>query len=597
MASSASENAPKRKLEDIEIALYPPLAVRRNVSSDIWIPCLECWCSITNYFIEAASVPDAGLSPSLISFLKSYVSLKRDDDGLTTSPEVIIDEEYNEYSDPKSRLLRHNVFRLLYRQYMHSDSVKNLDMVWGFVRLYGQANQAAIQKLIKHLGFANSLESDLRMTNKLQAFILNRLASGSFNIPELQAVQVLLKDSEIAISWVTMSLWIPRLRDIVATAGSNSAQLVSPAEAALKLAFVSLVSLASASPQLAARLINELIQQLPSPTSVTASELIPALVIRTPMIKRLQSISTSHAEQSTSGGLSGLTIMLETIKLRLPPAVVHQASEIFRNTQNPNSRSFKEKVDRLAHVMAVDDISFADFKKIHEIQDLFPDESEERINELLRDMNGSSELVIAYLVENATQAVIQVPADQDSADEQMTRDMQTLIIDDQKDEDDDEQRRFDELDFAPGSIHFGKRDVNADGVLSLPKTDSEKQKIFDVLQLMYDEDDDERDDTYDDIDAAALIFDNPDAGYGDDSKSGSSTIEAPDDQNEKYLWSIYSLNEDSFTTKHRGTKAREDQKRQTGWSDEQIEGWAKMMTRDVSCPLSVDARLWLICAA
>ncbi|KAA8916086.1 hypothetical protein TRICI_001737 [Trichomonascus ciferrii] len=86
-----------------------------------------------------------------------------------------------------------------------------------------------------------------------------------------------------------------------------------------------------------------------------------------------------------------------------------------------------------------------------------------------------------------------------------------------------------------------------------------------TLRLIYQADEDEHDDTYDDAEA-----------HQEDKPASSAVL----DKVEKYLWELYnSKSSDAFKRESRKSKQRGEMKKRTGWSDEQIEGWAKMLER------------------
>lgn len=85
-----------------------------------------------------------------------------------------------------------------------------------------------------------------------------------------------------------------------------------------------------------------------------------------------------------------------------------------------------------------------------------------------------------------------------------------------------------------------------------------------ALKLMYEADDDEHDDTYDEAEASNAL-----AG-GDQSKY---------DNIERFLWDIFKKDPQSFEKTGRKSRKRGEMKDETRWSDEQIEGWARMIQK------------------
>jgi activating signal cointegrator complex subunit 2 len=137
--------------------------------------------------------------------------------------------------------------------------------------------------------------------------------------------------------------------------------------------------------------------------------------------------------------------------------------------------------------------------------------------------------------------------------------------------DDDE---FDRLDLDMSKLHFGKQNSGrtADDLLKDKSTASSKAAILSALSA-FDADDDERDDTYDAADAGFVVNDAL-ADDADDRKHM--------DAVEEILWKAYQtdpklFNRDSDT---RRSNYRTNLKRDTGATDEAIEGWATMLSRD-----------------
>ena len=85
-----------------------------------------------------------------------------------------------------------------------------------------------------------------------------------------------------------------------------------------------------------------------------------------------------------------------------------------------------------------------------------------------------------------------------------------------------------------------------------------------ALKLMYEADEDEHDDTYDEAEAIAGLT------GGDHSKY---------DKMEEYLWNIFKKDPQLLEKSARKSSKRKEIKNHTKWSDEQIEGWARMIQK------------------
>ncbi|CCH60850.1 hypothetical protein TBLA_0D03500 [Henningerozyma blattae CBS 6284] len=110
-----------------------------------------------------------------------------------------------------------------------------------------------------------------------------------------------------------------------------------------------------------------------------------------------------------------------------------------------------------------------------------------------------------------------------------------------------------------------------------------------ALQLIYESDEDERDDTYDEADigrgeAATAKHskgssNNSNVEVSDNEKKKQEEANSKYDQIEGYLWNLLKQDSKLFDRSQRGSKSRKSMKQQIGWSDEQIEGWARMLER------------------
>jgi len=144
---------------------------------------------------------------------------------------------------------------------------------------------------------------------------------------------------------------------------------------------------------------------------------------------------------------------------------------------------------------------------------------------------------------------------------------------------------FDNLAVDTSRIHIGRRgqDLNADKILSDRTRAPAKSAILSALAA-FDSDDDERDDTYDaedvgaSVDTAAPGADEADANLGD--------------KNEEALFRAYTATPALFgrASDTRRGNARAALKRETGMTDEAIEGWAVMIGRDPKRLRRLEAR-------
>ncbi|AOW01893.1 hypothetical protein B0I75DRAFT_39407 [Yarrowia lipolytica] len=126
-------------------------------------------------------------------------------------------------------------------------------------------------------------------------------------------------------------------------------------------------------------------------------------------------------------------------------------------------------------------------------------------------------------------------------------------------------------EYAPMPVHaakstpkyiFGKKEIST----SLnPDEDAKSANLQHALRMIYESDEDERDDTYEGMEG----------GTEEDSQANAKL-----DKIQQYLFQLYSSNKQVFDKLDRKSKARAELKKTTEWSDEQIEGWARMLERN-----------------
>lgn len=134
--------------------------------------------------------------------------------------------------------------------------------------------------------------------------------------------------------------------------------------------------------------------------------------------------------------------------------------------------------------------------------------------------------------------------------------------------DDDE---LDRLALDTSGLHFGKKEAGktADDMLADRSKAPNKAAILSALAT-FDLDDDERDDTYDAADVGGTV--------------DTANTEDPTNDNEEALWKAYQVDPNNFgrdqATRRGATRTK--LKEETGMTDEAIEGWAVMLSRNAN---------------
>ncbi|CAN6668250.1 hypothetical protein TRVA0_040S00694 [Trichomonascus vanleenenianus] len=166
--------------------------------------------------------------------------------------------------------------------------------------------------------------------------------------------------------------------------------------------------------------------------------------------------------------------------------------------------------------------------KVETLLELFPQLSFNGASSFLNQFSGNVESASAYLLENP-----------DALSEPQTS-------------------SYEDIAKAPKEkFIFGKK-------TPLELTKQSKSHLETTLRLIYEADEDERDDTY--AEAEALEESTPESSKAVD-------------KTEQYLWEMYESSPQLFAKESRKSSARGKMRSVTDWSDEQIEGWARMLER------------------
>ncbi|KAK5960665.1 Cue3p PWA37_002096 [Arxiozyma heterogenica] len=211
------------------------------------------------------------------------------------------------------------------------------------------------------------------------------------------------------------------------------------------------------------------------------------------------------------------------------------------------------------------------------LQELFPDLTRKQAILLLTNYDNNLKLITNELFENPT--LIK------TLEAQETRTSKFLSKIDNIDDDKQIEKPL---------VLMKRKDESKNIIKHVP--DEINNKILTrTLKLLYQDDEDERDDTYDEVevetnringstqrigigkDDSTFIFE--DENNPDNTSNDNSTLEDSFDKNEAYLWDLLKQDKTLFERSKRGSNIRKKIKNQTNWSDEQIEGWARMLER------------------
>ncbi len=246
---------------------------------------------------------------------------------------------------------------------------------------------------------------------------------------------------------------------------------------------------------------------------------------------------------------------------------------------------------------------------VSQIQDLFPDLGDGFILRLLDEYNDNVEEIISHLLEDnlpprlasLDRGAKLPPTPAEATGHDLAPDLNprptpktSPTLPARRNIYDDDE--FDQLAINTSNLHFGRKDAKktADDVLKDRQQAPDRARIMAALAA-FDSDDDERDDTYDTADIGGTVeVSGPDGINLGDPRNNSNfgQAESAQDARDEMLFKVWKQSAEVFgrDTATRRSQPREVLKRETGMTDEALEGWALMLTRDPRRMRKLEAR-------
>jgi activating signal cointegrator complex subunit 2 len=297
-------------------------------------------------------------------------------------------------------------------------------------------------------------------------------------------------------------------------------------------------------------------------TSSDQPTLLSSLVCLTTLLRHLE---ISLGNTPNARGQKMLTSLQE-----------YRQMTLHLHPQTPKPRTVKRKGNEKAGINT--EMHMHKASKISQIHDLFPDLPTPYVLRLLDQYSENVELVIGALLEpDSLPSSLREPTKEDrTAPEEgfgvadlAPRSTPPLLPQKKSVFDNDD---FDNLRISPAKLHRGRKDKFSH-VRTGDEHSRSKAAILAALAA-FDSDDDERDDTYDVADVGGTVDDTLDT---DDRKR-----RLQGEPHEEMLFSAWKDSKELFArdSKTRIAQHRRELKANTGWTDEQIEGWGLMLSRD-----------------
>lgn len=570
------------------LAPVPPPALRSTLKPEDWDTCVDAWIALIGMLVEAPQgqlMTVALKDESTCAFLASFYH------------ELSFSAVPGLRAGPKAASLRKLCF-LLTRRLLLEVSTPPVELLdWRFLGAlcYCYPSSSALRELLSdvwekhHTTIGSSLDKAKSLIIKLLSFgdpsktravssdvrLLTVLASAS---PQCGQVLVTGSDFLDALFDAYQAQKREELRrDLVANAYVGLKSLLKGPTPNLSLLLDHLFSLKAAA-------------GVGSPKAAREPTLLSDLICSSDFLARLERYLSVHPQKRGLDLLSSLRSY-------------QNESRVFHHRYQKHGRKLRKGKGRAPDITGTEELHAHKLSLVTQVQDLFPDLGSGYIVRLLDFYGDNPETVVAHLLDSSLPPEVasldkseqlpsiqsishhdpfpprSTPTETRSPSEQPST--RKNIFD--TDVDIAELARSDDSE-ARGKLHFGRADpgATADTVLAdRSQHASNKAAILSALAA-FDSDDDERDDTYDEADVGgtvdAVVPSSTDAEADANAKARNAAAE----ESEMALFHAYKSNPAVFGREAatRRSQPRASLKRETGMTDEAIEGWALMLSRD-----------------
>lgn len=552
------------------LAPVPPSPILKSIPEHEWKACLDAWIASVEFRLnmrDEAFEPVAIKDQSTSLFLLSYFG---------GSPDYL-----GAASTTKAVHLRRLCF-LLTRRLLLVRKNAPLDVLdWRFLGKFAECyhSTSALKSLLVEV-WTRDAQVITESIEKGKSLIMLELSSSNrSNIEASLRLLTVLASSLPAVGQVLMtgSDYIDSLSEAYSTTKDQSLQ-----KAIVAQVYAALLSLLKISPPATSLLLDQLFSLKDSAKvdlKVPRSQptLLSALVCGSGVLSRLEAQLAGSQHQKR-----GDNIIASLRSYRSECKHLHQPFRPRRRVDKGKGRAIETPAGEEFHVHKMSLVS--------QVQDLFPDLGSGYIVQLLDYYGEDIETVISNLVEGTLPQHLR-DADQ-SAQLQGAEAIHDIApratpspppgIARKNIHDNDD---FDRLNIPSSNLHKGRANaqLTADDLLADKSSHAVSKAAIMSALAAFDSDDDERDDTYDVADVGgtvdAIQSGAPDGVEGknreDNQDSGTTPAEIK-------LYELYQSNPSLFgrDSATRRSQQRIALRKDTGMTDEAIEGWAMMLSRD-----------------
>lgn len=541
---------------NLPIVKFPPFKLRAQlIEKDpvVWLHLLETYVKYCQWLMAGDNSMGHGSHISMIDqldenvldhlriFIRSYLHEMALEEG------KLVSLGYNQDVKEQLQLLRGWIFHiikscgLIYLQIFG-------DTLWDLIKLYVVANPNSVQKLI--LGTltptVNVQRAQINRIPQLQQSLKYLIESNKFDRTDLKTLQALLSyhedeehDGERFADKFLLLNWIENLELWWAKGKGRFNDL------ARQLCITLLLCVD------VAHLVKFLTEELDT-NSIDSLLYYPLL----------GSILTSEYFLKSR---SELTIYLPFVTLSSSSETRKVATKQHKNKSLPRLE--------------------VDMADVASLQELFPDLTNGQASQLLRRYDNNVELITNELFENPGIIDTLEPETETETSSTVSAHVDVTVEETEQKEEPSENTPL---------VLLKKK--NDDKNLTKHVPDEVRNKTLTrALKLLYQDDEDERDDTYDEaqVENNRINSATQRIGLGNDAEPSSNTKNKTEedtetkfnetvsqmDKNEAYLWDLLKQDKTLFERNKRGSSSRKAIRKQTNWSDEQIEGWGRMLER------------------
>ncbi|CAK1365949.1 unnamed protein product [Cercospora beticola] len=538
-------------------APVPSADLRLSLGPEEWEVCVDAWLTLTESILRLApsdfslNASDHGTLPSFLStFYRELSNLQPADQTLSSA---------------KAGLLRKAAFKIVSRVYLGDAPIPLSLLDFGFLSNFCHANlkALALQKLLTRVW---KKKGDLLAPRLQKQKDLVTAALESRN-PEdgirllTQLAPVMHASIDIASLFMTGSDFLDSLVSAYSHAANDEQK-----KAVSTVLFLGLTSLPTTEPPKYS-LLSDHLYTLKShgDKSPPNQSLLADVITNTSILLKLRHSLGEKAPERVYK-------LLDTLETYRTPSLARQKRRARSSRKPAKGKQPAAKAELNVHQMSL----------VTQVQDLFPDLGSGFVMKLLDEYADNVEQVTAHLLDDSLpphlasldrskEANVHDDSQQAAVDQLVPRSTppasESHLPDRRNAFDDDE---LDRLDFDTSRLHIGKRNK------SLSAEDQPNKAAILSALAAFDSDDDERDDTYDVEDVGGTVDTTaPDGEPGTAAK-------VTQEENDMALFSAYRSSPEMFGRSFdvRRGQARSALKKETGMSDEQIEGWAVMLQRD-----------------